>query len=893
LFIDKSATVTANSTVAVNTLDWDGAVLGTLHTINDGVTFTINSPVLSDPMDDPITLRGSGAVLAVNFSSPWEMRSTLTTNPANVGTATLGGTSRMILTSATGRFNANGNTTVSAPITFDADSTTTVAAGARLTVNGDAIHNGGTITGAGYYWPSSTNTVTANSTISTTDFNFDSGNWTVQPGARLTVNVGDYDPDVATNSFGNILTLNSGNISVNTADPVFVMALRLNLNNTTGTIPYWTGEPIQIGNDAGTLDADLNVGGTGISQIGSAIDFKSDADLDIAAGATLQLLGNASFNSVNGAINAEFTGGGRLQTNGEVYFNEATTFNMTGGSIDLDGSDAIGSTIFVNAPVTINVTTLDSFGKLNSGGGSNVIEVNGWTGTGKLTVNLDSPTAEWTLDKPGVLVLKNEPAAAVATLLAGSDANLNGYVQITGDVRSDARVDIGGTIDIQTAGKPFRLSGGGLADTNVLTGGTINGPGILGADASKSLTGYGTIHANIDFDGVSDVLADNGTLTVNGAILDADYVGTNDSDGILDVANAWDSAVVGTVRMRGGELRGGTLTVNNTNGISGLGLVSALVINNTKIEATVADGTLVMENASNSNDWDGTHGSGTLRANLGTLEIRDNAGFLFSGTVSVINGGTVFANGFPLILQSSSTLSLASGTFKQSAGLDNFVYGTVTIGAGTSTLRTEGASGGFRFSGSAATLTGNLQLDNPLTQVTGTATFSGAGRLINLLGRQLSPDHNADLGVLVENRGTLSPGATGIARNDMLDYVQTAAGSLAINLNGTGIGNFDRLIVDGNAQLAGTLQLVLGGGYVPALNDTLTIVSATAGVTGTFSPLVQPSGMPADLTFEVIYTPPPSNSRWSPAARSTPGSIPSASPTPRTGRRPPIPTATN
>ena len=39
-----STTVTANSTIAVGTFDWDGTAPGTDHTINPGVTLTINSP---------------------------------------------------------------------------------------------------------------------------------------------------------------------------------------------------------------------------------------------------------------------------------------------------------------------------------------------------------------------------------------------------------------------------------------------------------------------------------------------------------------------------------------------------------------------------------------------------------------------------------------------------------------------------------------------------------------------------------------------------------------------------------------------------------------------------------------------------------------------------------
>ena len=860
LRIGGSPTVTANTTISVGSLDWDRDNLTHTHTINQGVNLTITSPVIENGgMRDALRVFGNGGTLTVSGPTSWDMRNTLTTNPTAVGTATLTGTSRMVLTTASGLFNANGNTTVSAPITFDTGSITTVAAPAVLTVNGDAIYNGGTITGAGDYWPPTGdhNTVTANSTISTTNFNFDRGNWTVEPSTRLTVNVGDYDSDVVSNGFGTTLTLNSGIADVSTADAVFVMAGTLNMNNSTGTMPYWIGEAIQIGNDVGTLDSNLNVTGAGASGIYSPVIFESDADVKIAAGSTLWLFRAVTFQSVNGANNASFTGGGALVTNDEVHYDEATTLNLPGGRVDLDGTDTSGDTHYVMAPLTINVATFDSFGKSNVSG-TNIIDVNGWTGSGSLTVNLDNPAAEWTLNGLGVLRLINDPTAAASlTLLAGSDVNLNGTLNVIGDVRTTARVDIGGTVEIQTAAKPFRLSGGDLTDTNTLVGGTINGPGLLGADSGSGLMGYGTIHANIDFDGSADLFADNGTLTLNGSILDARYVGTNDTDGVLNVVNAWNTTTVTGVYLKGGELKGGLVTNDGAGGIFGSGLVSSRVINNSIINANNNAAPLILETAANDNDWDGDNvpETGRLQANSGTLEIRDTSGFAFNGTVNASNGGVVFANGFALTLQSSSTLSLANGTFRQSAGLNNLIYGTVTIGAGVSTLRTDGASGGFSFSGNATTLNGNLQLDNPVTLVTDTATFGGTGRLINLPSRQLAPNNLAVLNVLVENRGTLAPGAAGSARNDMLDYVQTATGNLAINLNGTTLGTFDRLQINGSAQLAGTLQLALGGGYLPALNDTITILSTTGVVAGLFSPLVQPAGMPAGLAFEVNYLP--------------------------------------
>jgi len=419
--------------------------------------------------------------------------------------------------------------------------------------NGHVIFNNGALiaVGANLTMPtaSSSLTIGAGSTVDITqaNFNLDGANTlanviTVDAGGTLTIGTTDYDPDQATNAFDGTITLNGGDIDVTTADAEFVMDGVLNMNSTSSDFAGWSGEPLDIGNDAGALDADVNVTGflLSLAQIGSQVDFNSDADVNVASGGLLQFLSasTVNFDTVNGANNAEFTGAGGLEFNGAVNVNEAVTLNMVGGSIDLDGTDGQGNFINIDAPLVINAASMLSFGKVNGGGGVNTLDINNSVGTGVLTVNLDEGDDEWTLNAAGVMNLVNDNTAA--TLLAGSDVNLNGTVNVTGDVRADARVDIAGTINIQTAGEPFRLSGGDTFDdnSNNIAGGTINGPGVLGSDTDVALRGFGTINANIDFDGSSILRADNGTLNIGGTITEVSTIGTGDDDGILNVVNA-------------------------------------------------------------------------------------------------------------------------------------------------------------------------------------------------------------------------------------------------------------------------------------------------------------------------------------------------------------------
>jgi len=126
--------------------------------------------------------------------------------------------------------------------------------------------------------------------------------------------------------------MNGGDISVTVADGEWVMNGALNMANTAGDIPILSGSAVEIGNDSTLLLgplASVNVTGAGNSQISSAVTFFSDASVNVAAGATLVLNGNATFNSVNGSDNAQFTGGGILRLDGSSStVNEITTVNM-------------------------------------------------------------------------------------------------------------------------------------------------------------------------------------------------------------------------------------------------------------------------------------------------------------------------------------------------------------------------------------------------------------------------------------------------------------------------------------------------------------------------------------------------------------------------------------
>jgi hypothetical protein len=851
----SSSVVTASTTINIHTFDWDDSLdQNTVHTINNGAVFTLNITDFDaddDDMDDRIILAGTGAQLNVSGPAEWTMNNKLIVDPG-VG-AFIGGTSRMVLA---GVLDVNGDAGVTAPITFAAGSTTNVSADRILWVSsGNTRYAGGSITGPGTYIPGTSNTVQSSSTISAAKFGFDYGSWTISPGATLTVFVDDYD--VVDGTFDNTISVESGVANIITGDAEFVLNVgRLRLLNTSGAEAVWTGEPLAIGDDAGTArEADLRVGGSGISRINVPVTFYSDADLFIEAGSTLVLNGDVFFHSVNGANEAFLAGQGRLVTNSNVRFTEATTFNMSAGTVDFDGEDgdSTRNRFDIDAPLVINAAVFEDFGAFKDPL-SDFLDIDHKLADGSLTINLTDPNAEWTLDTFGALNLVNDDTIAV--LLAGSDVNIYGGVGVSGQVQTDARIDLfaPGSIHLGESGERFQLNGGNNTDRpNTIVGGSIGGPGVLATSDGHALQGYGQITAEIDFDGASNVLAQGGTLYLVGPILDVGTLGTADSSAILDVINPWNTNATDLVQLNGGELRGGvvgggTVTNDGAAGINGHGLISARVINNTRIDAE--GGTLLVETANNDNDWDGDSGTGSLNAVSGDLEIRDDAAFQFTGAVSAAAGREIFASDFELEFEPGSTLSLADGArYRSTNGTD--IGGAVTVTGGTASLQVDGTT--VFETDSETMLSGHLRLENAVTEVQAGAMFAGGGMLINAQERILRLLDGANVGVLIENQGTLELGASP-GQVQGLDFQQDPSGTLEIELAGIGLDEFDRLALTGQAQLAGALNVSLLDGFTPALGNEFRFLSAAGGIAGTFESTSLPD-LAGGLSWSISYNP--------------------------------------
>ncbi len=682
------------------------------------------------------------------------------------------------------------------------------------------------------------------------DFNWDGpgvASTTIQGTGQLTLDVNRVD--TTDDVYGGTLNLNdNGDVAVNNAAANWTLAGTINKNNSgTSTV---SGKAMIVN---GTVNVHGGTLSGGTSTFNSGTHFNVDAGATatmstttLNAGAVVVDNGTISLGSASALAGASISGTGLFRLNSTSSVTANTTINTT--SFDWDG---IGSgtlhTINNGVVFTINSTTWDPDDAgdvddpINLGGNGAQIIVNNvptWTMTRTLTAN-NTGVGTATIGGSSRLIMTG--AAAIL--------NVNGQAVVTAPITFGS----GSTVNI-ASGQNLDLNGGDSAtNLNQITGATVNGAGTLVAETGKVLSGNGTINANIDFNGNADLEATGGQLNVNGTITDVGTLRTNGALAILNLATAFNTSVTDDgILMSGGTLQGATVTIaSSSKSLRGAGVVTTAIINSGEVEASGA--TLQVTNAAS--DWDGAANTGALVATSGgTLELNDNATFGFTGTVTATGGSRVFTNGFALDFNPGSSINLTSSTYDSTNATD--IGGAVNVNAGPdSTLKVQLNHVLTIQSGSTTTLNGNLRLESNIAEIAAGATFSGTGAIIVPAGTQVVPDANASLNVLLDNEGAIDiAGFNTVGRVDVRDYQQASTGELLVELTGTALNAFDRLVVNGAAQLDGNLNIDLDGGFEPILGNTFNIITASAGVSGSFD-TVDVCCMPAGLAFQVDYMP--------------------------------------
>jgi T5SS/PEP-CTERM-associated repeat protein len=288
----------------------------------------------------------------------------------------------------------------------------------------------------------------------------------------------------------------------------------------------------------------------------------------------------------------------------------------------------------------------------------------------------------------------------------------------------------------------------------------------------------------------------------------------------------------------------------------------------TTTTASVRGNVLIDQNGANWNVSDYLEVAGQVCLGMGCMEPQ--------GTVNLSNGasvtsrvtvvGTEFGSPIVFVDGAGSTWSNSEQMYIGLAGGGNFI---VTGGGRvfSTTVEMGVASTGSGIASVDASTWANSGDFTVGIAGTGKLTVSSGG-LVSVAGLLAVGPHgtvegNSQLSGNIRNAGAVAPGVTtnppsssaigtlNVAGN----YTQVDTGALDMEL--AAITSFDRFTISGAASLDGALDVTLIDGFVPSIGEPFDLLTASGGVSGTFSSLNLPPLLtgPHGPFWTVVYTP--------------------------------------
>ena len=320
-----------------------------------------------------------------------------------------------------------------------------------------------------------------------------------------------------------------------------------------------------------------------------------------------------------------------------------------------------------------------------------------------------------------------------------------------------------------------------------------------------------------------------------------------------------------------------TLTNGTDHTIRGEGTVSAALVNQGLVDADSPGRTLLLNSQSKVN-------VGALRASNGGFLDVSSAGFVNSGVVEARSGGIVRAN----VSNHYSGGVLLGGTWAvfgdsemrlTGANITELRAGLVLDGSGSDLHSDDGSTdalagfaavgygGLFRIQNARDYATpdsldcfgeievgpsSTLTVSGLLTQKAGQTRIDGVlatAEKVAIEGGSLAG--SGTVNAFVENGWSVQPGSSAGQLTIDGDYEQLTTGSLDIEIGGRAEGEYDRLVVTGNAVLSGQLHVEAIEDFEVEEGDSF-VVMAFASREGEFDEVVACPG--PGLCGEVIYT---------------------------------------
>jgi autotransporter-associated beta strand protein len=570
----------------------------------------------------------------------------------------------------------------------------------------------------------------------------------------------------------------------------------------------------------------------------------------IIQGIALTLTGDVTFSgetiiSTGGSLQFG-TGGtvgsisGNISNNGTVIFDRSDVLTFAGtisgtGNVTQIGT---GTTILTGNDTYTGGTTI-SAGTLQLGNGGT---------TGSITGNvIDNGTLAF--DRSNTLTLAGSITGAGVVVQAGTGTTvLTGSNTYTGGTTISA-----GTLQIGDGGTTGNIAG------------NVTDNGVLVFDRSDSVTFAGLISGKGKVEqigtGTTVLIADN---TYSG--------GTTISAGTLQLGNGGTSGSI-----TGNVIDNGALAFDRSDVFTFGGLISG-----TGSVQQIGMGTFVLT-ADNTYTGETIISAGTLQLGTGGTvggivgNVINNGILLFDRSNAFTVPGTISGRGRVEQIGTGTTVLIADNTYS----------GGTTINAGTLQLGNGGTTGSIvgnvtdsgtlafdrsdilTFSGLISGTGGVEQIGTGSTVLTAANTYTGQttvddGSLI-VDGSIASPETVVNpggtlagtglIGGNVVNNGIVSPGDPTGTLTISGNYAQNSSGTLRIGVSGTAPGQFGVLAVNGHATLGGTLQLVSINGFLLAVGNKLTFLTAVGGVSGTFSSIQNPFMSNTAVEAEFIVLP--------------------------------------
>jgi hypothetical protein len=211
-----------------------------------------------------------------------------------------------------------------------------------------------------------------------------------------------------------------------------------------------------------------------------------------------------------------------------------------------------------------------------------------------------------------------------------------------------------------------------------------------------------------------------------------------------------------------------------------------------------------------------------------------------SMVISTSNNGVIDLSGVATITAGAINLAAGSGGVIDLSSLQSYAANNLS-----QVRRLRAESGGtvrLNSSGTTTVTNANVELVGVNSVITGQELELGAGATLAVNG-ELDADLKNTAGVIAVG-GT--PGTTAIDG----DFSQAGAGTIQFQIGGLTPGTqFDRLVVNGDAQLAGTLHVSLTGGFTPSAGNSFEVLTAAGGISGTFN-VTWSGSIPWDAVYD-------------------------------------------